>query len=186
MECYNMHMLNSHKISFRKLEVGDIPQIHKWLKEPHVHEWYDRDKKNSLEEVTAEYTKYITGEDKMDGYLVCIENKAIGYIQKYRIWDWPEFAKALGYDKSTVAIDIFIGDKKFIGKGLGCCFIKKFLKEIVFKEEGIRTCLIDPEPENKRAIKSYEKAGFRYVKTLDIPPDPGLTYLMEIRKEDAK
>ena len=177
-------MFESSNISFQKLEIKDLPLIHKWLNTPHVHQWYDRDKQNSLEEVEEEYTKYIKGVDPMSGYLVYFADKPIGYIQKYKIWDWPDFALALGYDKSTAAIDIFIGEEGFLGKGLGCETIKKFLREIVFAEEGIMTCLIDPEPENKRAIKSYEKAGFKYIKTLDVPPDPGLTYLMEIRRED--
>ena len=175
-------MFDPNNLSFRKLELGDIPLIYKWLKEPHVHEWYDREKQNSLEEVTQEYTKYITGEDPMDGYIVYSEATPIGYIQKYKVSDWPEFAEALGYGVGVAAIDIFIGEAEFTGKGLGSIIIKKFLKEIVFAEEGITACLIDPEPENKRAIRSYEKAGFKYIKTLDVPPDPGFTYLMEIKR----
>lgn len=181
-QCYNVIVIGLHSLSFRKLELGDIPLIHKWLKEPHVHEWYDREKESTPEEVTEEYTKYITSEDKMDGFIIYSGARPIGYIQKYKVIDWPEFAKALGYGQGAAAIDIFIGDVEFTGKGLGSIIIKKFLKEIVFTQEGIMTCLIDPEPENKRAIKSYEKVGFRYIKTLNVPPDPGLTYLMEIKR----
>lgn len=174
--------MEKQNISFKKLSLEDIPLIHKWLNATHVHAWYEKDRENQYEVVEEEYKKYITGEDKMEGYIVFIEDQAIGYIQSYKIWDYPEFGEALGYDKSTAAIDIFIGEVEFTGKGLGSVIIKKFLKEIVFAEEGVTVCLIDPEPENKRAIKSYEKAGFRYVKTLDVPPDPGFTYLMEIKR----
>lgn len=176
--------MEQQNISFKKLSVQDIPLIHKWLNTPHVHAWYEKDRENPYEVVEEEYEKYITGEDKMDGYIVFIEDQAIGYIQSYKIWDYPEFGEALGYDKSTAAIDIFIGEKEFIGRGLGSVIIKKFLKEIVFEEKGVTVCLIDPEPENKRAIKSYEKAGFRYVRTLQVPSERDLTYLMEIKRED--
>jgi RimJ/RimL family protein N-acetyltransferase len=30
---------------------------------------------------------------------------------------------------------------------------------------GVETCVIEPEPANKRAIRSYEKAGFKFAKT---------------------
>ena len=64
--------------------------------------------------------------------------------------------------------------------------LTKFLKEIVFSNPDITTCVIGPDPNNARAIKSYEKTGFKYVKTVQIPSDPNPTYIMEVRKVELK
>jgi RimJ/RimL family protein N-acetyltransferase len=60
--------------------------------------------------------------------------------------------------------------------------LKKFLKDIVFSKKEITTCIIGPEPNNARAIKAYEKAGFKYIKTVQIPNESESTYVMEIVK----
>ena len=179
-------MFNQSKISFRRLDFADLPLLHKWLNMPHVHEWYDKHDINSLERVTKDYGDQITGKEPIDSYMVLYEEKPVAYIQSYKVIDWPEFMAAVGPDEHAAGVDLFIGEKDFIGKGLGALMLTKFLKEIVFVEKGITKCIIDPEPDNKRAIRVYEKIGFKYVKTVQIPGEPELTYLMEIRKEDSQ
>ena len=49
---------------------------------------------------------------------------------------------------------------------------------------GARSCIIDPEPDNKIAIRAYEKAGFRYLKTVQIPTEAHPSYLMRIERAD--
>ena len=39
--------------------------------------------------------------------------------------------------------------------------------------------IIAPEPGNKRAVRSYEKAGFRHVKTVFVPDSGEHEYVME-------
>jgi ribosomal protein S18 acetylase RimI-like enzyme len=43
---------------------------------------------------------------------------------------------------------------------------------------GVETCIIDPDPANKRAIRSYEKAGFEYVKSYYSEQNKMNVYLM--------
>ena len=178
-------MLQTDHISFKRLQLSDLPLICRWLNEPHVHEWYDDDKENTLEDVTTRYGPEVRGEEPTDGYLAFYEDKPVGYIQMCKVHDYPEFGPFLGYDNATAGVDLFIGEIDYMGKGLGNLMLKKFLKEIVFSRDDIQTCIIDPDPANIRAIKSYEKAGFTYVKTIDIPADPGGSYIMELRKVDV-
>ena len=158
--------------------------MQKWLNTPFVHEWYDKDKLNSLEEITKRYGPKIKGEKPTDCYLVLYEEKPVAYIQTYKVNDWPEFGDYIGYDDHTVSVDLFIGDPDFVGKGFGSLMLKKFLEEIVFSNPDITTCVIGPEPKNSRAIKSYAKVGFKYIKTVQIPTDPNPTNIMEIKKEN--
>ena len=156
--------------------------MHKWLNQPHVHEWFDKDKENTLEEITERYGPKIKGEQPTDCYLVLLEEKPVAYIQTYKVNDWPEFGNYVGYDDHTASIDLFVGDIDFMGKGFGSLMLNKFLKEIVFTKDEITACIIGPEPKNTRAIKAYEKVGFKYVKTVQVGNEPEPTYIMEINK----
>jgi ribosomal protein S18 acetylase RimI-like enzyme len=149
-----------------------------------VHEWYDKDKENTIEEVTKRYDPQIHGKEPTDCYLVLYENAPVGYIQTYKVNDWPEFGDYVGYDDHTASVDLFIGEGSFMGRGLGNLMLKKFLKEIVFANPDITTCIIGPEPNNKRGIHSYQKAGFTYARTVQVGQEPDPTYIMEIRRED--
>lgn len=170
-------------ITFRKLEFSDLPLMHRWLNKPYVHEWYDRDKQNTIKEITQRYGPKIKGEKPTDCYLVLHDNVPFGYIQTYKVNDWPEFGDYVGYEDFTASIDLFIGEENFTGKGLGSIMLQTFLKTIVFSNgSNIETCIIGPEPNNKRAIRAYEKVGFRYVKTVQIPNEEQPTYIMEIQK----
>lgn len=177
-------MLNSNNISFRKLQFDDLPLMHKWITSPHVHEWYDKDKENTLEEITERFGPKIKGEKPTDSYLVLYNAQPVAYIQTYKVSDWPEFAKYVGYDNHTASIDLFIGDLDYMGKGFGIMMLRKFLQKIVFANPDVNICIIGPEPSNKRAINSYNKAGFKYVKTVQIPNDPEETYIMELPRKD--
>lgn len=175
-------MFNENNIRFRPLLLGDLPLMHTWLNEPHVHEWYDKDKQNTLEEITSRYGPKIKKEKPTDCYIVLYENKPVGYIQTYRVNNWPEFGKYVKVDDNTASVDLFIGDISYVGKGFGSFMLKQFLNKIVFADANINSCIIDPEPDNIRAIKTYEKVGFKYIKTVQIPKEPNPTYVMEIKK----
>ncbi|HVZ12220.1 MAG TPA: GNAT family N-acetyltransferase [Patescibacteria group bacterium] len=178
-------MFDEGKISFRKLLSEDLPLMQRWLSEPHVHEWYDKDKDNSLEEVAKRYDPKIIGNKPTAPHLVLYDIKPVAYIQNYKVNDyWEEFGQYVGYDDHTASVDLFIGEQDFVGRGFGSMMLKKFLKEIVFANPDITTCIIGPEPDNKRAIKAYEKVGFKYVKTVQIPDDPDLTDIMVIKREE--
>lgn len=172
-------------ISFRNLSLVDLPLLHKWLNLPHVHEWYDKDRENTFEEVTKRYSPKILGEKPTDCYLALYEGKPFAYIQTYKVNDWPEFGDYLWYDNLTASIDLFIGEKELFGKGLGKQLIQAFLNEVVFSESSeIQTCIIGPEPSNKRAIHVYESVGFRYVKNVQIPGEDEETYIMELQRNE--
>lgn len=179
-------MIDSDKISFRRMQMEDLELMYKWLNKPHVRQWYDRDKGSSLEAIEERYGPKIKDEKPTDCYLVFCEAKPFGYIQKYKVNDWPEFADYVGYDNGASSVDLFIGEPSFMGKGYGSMMLKKFVDEVVFADPKINRCIIGPEPKNARAIRSYEKAGFKYVKTVQVGNEPNPTYVMELKKEDLE
>ncbi|MBI4642138.1 MAG: GNAT family N-acetyltransferase [Candidatus Tectomicrobia bacterium] len=79
---------------------------------------------------------------------------------------------------------MFIGEADYIHKGLGSSILRTFLREIVFATSDAVSCIIGPEPKNKVAIRAYEKAGFSYLKTIQIPDEEEPEYLMRIERAD--
>ena len=179
---------DQHKISFNKLEEADLPLIHKWLNFSEVAKWVKWDDKDyqSLDFVKRHWIPRIRGSDPTKCYIALYGETPVAFVQSALISDDPRYEEAfkLGYD--AAAIDIFIGGEKYIHKGLGSLIIKAFLKDIVFKVYGVDVCIIDPEPGNKIAIRAYEKAGFRYLKTVWNPINKVWAYVMGINRKSVQ
>lgn len=73
----------------------------------------------------------------------------------------------------------------FVHKGLGEQILIKFLSEYVFQLYDVECCIIGPEPKNNIAIRAYEKAGFKYFKTIQVPDEDEPEYLMRIYKNEV-
>ncbi len=61
-----------------------------------------------------------------------------------------------------------------IGRGHGSAFIRAFVDDRL--AQGAPRIVTDPDPENPRAIRAYEKAGFEKVRLVDTPD--GIALLM--------
>lgn len=175
-------MDKEYKISFKKLRLIDLGLLHKWLNNPHVKEWYGRNEKSDFEAVRAKYIPRIEGQESTICYISYYDGKPFGFIQGYMINNDPNYAEYV--DRETASIDLFIREEDFMGGGFGSQMIKKFLKDIIFGEMGAQACVIGPEPNNTRAIRSYEKVGFKYFKTIMVPKEPEPEYLMKLDKKD--
>ncbi|MFC1715495.1 hypothetical protein ACFL6S_17630, partial [Candidatus Poribacteria bacterium] len=58
--------------------------------------------------------------------------------------------------------------------------LRTFLREIIFTNDWARSCIVGPEPLNTGAIKAYKKAGFRHLKTIQLPDEDEPEYLMSV------
>ena len=123
-------------------------------------------------------------EDLSNPFLILYARTPIGYIQSYRISNYPDYNEHVQVDEKTAGIDLFIGEDDYLHRGFGTAILTKFLAEIIFSDDSILSCVIGPEPKNKAAVRCYEKVGFRYFKTITIPDEPESEYLMRIDKEN--
>ncbi len=167
--------------------MDDLPLLHRWLNTEHVAQWYrGRDHYPMYNHVVAKYTPRITGETPTDPYLILYRDMPIGYIQTYRIADHPDYASAVRVGEGAAGVDIAIGEADYVHRGLGAHIIRRFLKEIVFGKGDATSCILGPDPANAVAIRAYEKAGLRHLKTVHIPGgDPPEEYIMRIAREDV-
>ncbi|MBX3584092.1 MAG: acetyltransferase [Rhizobiaceae bacterium] len=138
---------------FRALTEADMPLLAAWLAEPHVAEWWDDGPEASLEEI-----REAMNSDETEPLIVELDGRPIAYLQSYD----PHLEDGHPYQDQpfgTLGLDISIGPPELIGKGHGSAILSQFV-ELLF-EEGCPRVVIDPHPDNLRAIRAYEKAGFR-------------------------
>lgn len=157
-----------------------------WLLRPHVKRWFDDVAAAAYPDDTiSEYRTAIRGEDPTDLYVIRLEGRPIGVLQSYRIDDHPEYAAQLALDRPAVGIDLFIGEPELVGRGHGPALIRAFLRDIAFPHYAVDLCVIGPTISNVAAIRAYEKAGFRFLKTY-LEPDSREQehYLMELTRAD--
>lgn len=139
-------------LKFRPLTPDDFPLLFEWLSKEHVKQWWD-DGEDTLAKVASNY-----GEDEegLERFLLIAAQesgeKPIGYFQHYRVSD------------GSIGIDQFIGEEDYINRGIGTEAIRMFV-ELIMREHAPSSIILDPSPGNKRAIRCYEKVGFRYYET---------------------
>jgi RimJ/RimL family protein N-acetyltransferase len=175
--------VNPQIITFRKLQMDDLVLMHAWLNSPHVSRWYGSGD-YTFEQIFEKYAPRIRGETPVHPNIILHAGDPIGYIQTYRISDHPYYNVHVGADTHTAGVDLFIGQADFLHKGYGTAALRKFLEEVVFTDESFTSCVVGPEPDNKAAIRCYEKVGFKYWKTIHIPEEPQDESLMRFSREE--
>jgi aminoglycoside 6'-N-acetyltransferase len=159
--------------------------VRRWLLRPHVRQWYDDVPTAAYPDDTLhDYQTAIRGEDLTDLYVIELDGRPIGALQSYRIDDHPEYAAQVALGRPAIGIDLFIGEPELIGRGHGPALIRAFLRDAL-PRYAVELCVIGPTASNEAAIRAYEKAGFRFLKTY-LEPDTREQehYLMELTRAD--
>lgn len=171
-----------HIITFERLKEEELHLLHRWLNTDFVIEWYEKDGM-TLEQVYSDFIPKITGEEPIHPFIIKCNDKRVGYIQTYLIDDFPDYCIYVDAKEKSFAMDLFIGEEEYIHKGLGSKILKEFLSNHAFDLNDSECCIIGPEPSNIVAIKAYEKAGFKYYKTINTS-DGTEEYLMKLYKSE--
>ena len=150
--------------AFRAMTVADLPLIRRWLETPEVVRWWgEPDEQYDLVSGDLDHPD-------MDQFIVSLDGRAFAYIQTYALSTWNQGFGA--HPETTRGIDQFIGEPDMIGHGHGSRFIRFFVDSLL--SEGIPRVVTDPDPANARAVRAYEKAGFRRQQMVETPDGPAL------------
>ena len=152
------------QVSFAPMKESHLHLWEKWADIPHVKEVWFID--------GYETTDYIHQKIAGNGYdypfVIELNGKPIGYIQCCDLYVYRtkcENPKGLfiNEEPGTFCLDLFIAEESLLNKGLGTKIINQFTQKLLseFKTQKI---LIDPAASNKRAIRCYEKCGYRVIR----------------------
>ena len=162
---------------FAPMTAVDLPLVRRWLVMPHVVEWWG-DPEEQFALVSGDLD-----EPAMDQFIVAIDEKPFAYLQCYDPTMWPE--GGLGpHLPGTRGIDQFIGEPDMVGRGHGSAFIRNFTGDLL--NRGTPRVVTDPDPENLRAVRAYEKAGFRKDRRVDTSDGPSLLMIRELNSTNGK
>ena len=133
---------------------------------PHVQAFYSL-RSWTEDEVLTKLTPYITGEKPVSGFMILLDENPIGYLQSYKVSDYPWSNQDLpdGIVKSAIGLDLFIGNSELIRKGWGCRIIQAFIEALIYPQ--YQYCVVDPDVRNDVAVRCYEKLKFKEHKILD-------------------
>ena len=142
------------------MTAADLPLLHRWLNEPHVVQWWG--------EPAAQFD-LVSGDladPAVEQFIVMKNETPFAYLQCYDPEAWA--VTWIGAQpRNSRCIDQFIGEVDMVGRGHGSSFIRAFVDDLLLK--GIPRILTDPAPDNERAIRAYEKAGFRREHMVETP-----------------
>ena len=153
-------------ITFRPISSRDLPMFHEWLSRPHVAEWWGP--AETLAEVEAEYGPHLIDPTAVQPYLALRDGSAIGYIQSYVAMGSGDLWWTEERDPGVRGIDQFLADEGQLGRGMGTAMVLAFI-ETLFADPRVSRIQTDPSPDNGRAIRCYEKAGFHAVGEIATP-----------------
>jgi aminoglycoside 6'-N-acetyltransferase len=154
---------------FRPMTAADMPMARRWLETPEVTRWWgDADGQISLLEEDLDHAR-------MSMWIVSHHGRPFAYIQDYDplAWDMHHFGDL---PPGSRGIDQFIGEPDMLNRGHGSAFIRAHVERLL--SAGAPVVGTDPDPDNARAIRAYEKAGFSAAgEVLDWEGEPVLLML---------
>jgi aminoglycoside 6'-N-acetyltransferase len=139
-----------HDVSLRPIVDSDLENLWRWQHEPEVVQWWgvpteDREefRKENFEPDVAPTWRFI----------IEWQDRPVGMLQYYH--DYPDTE-----DSWSAGIDIYIGEPDARDRGVGSEAVRTMLRYL-FEVKRVHRVIIDPQTTNARAIRAYEKAGFR-------------------------
>ncbi len=156
-------MINGDKTKLVPATLGDRREIYEWCFQSETTKYhagppdYPNNPIPTYEEFCSSddggYTEYyFTGEKLNDGrgFLILHEDKPIGFISYCAFHLKPRMAE----------LDIWMNSEANCGNGFGVDALIS-LGDYLNKEMGIQELIIAPSIKNTRAVRAYEKAGFK-------------------------
>ncbi len=140
-------VLTGRRITLRPISIADRDWLHKIFSDPSVAQWWG-DPAKAVRDT-------IEGPDEESHFLIEVGGEPVGMIQCFE-----EISEMYRY----AAIDIALREK-WQGNGIGPEAIRT-LARFLIERRGHHRLTIDPAAHNTRAIRAYEKVGFRRVGVL--------------------
>ena len=156
-------------ITLRKIKPADKKYFARWWRDKILLKLTSGALRRISDKEVDVYFQAILNSTKNHHYLVVAGGTVVGHVSLIKRKDnWYE-------------TQIVIGDKKYWGKGYGSVAIKLLIKKA--QRRRASKIYLEVRPNNNRAIRVYEKRGFKKVRTVVYPKSRHLpkTVRMELQ-----
>ena len=164
---------DASELRFTPTRREDLPVLRAWLREPHVAEWWQAPEDQA--QLEEHYISRMDGRERIDIFMIALRGRQIGMIQACHL-------PASDSEPANCGIDLLIGRRDLVGRGLGSSIINAFVTGYVFATTPAEICTADPDARNGRSIRAFEKAGFRAARVF---MDQGRPHILLTRKRPA-
>jgi aminoglycoside 6'-N-acetyltransferase len=144
---------------FRPATRDDLPMLTRWREEPEVLRWW-----GAWQHPEAEYEAHLA-DPAMALWIVELAApgappRPFAFAQDYacHAWDPHPFSYL---PPGSRGMDQYIGEPAMLGHGHGTAFLREQCDRLF--AAGVPAIGTDPHPDNARAIRAYQKAGFAIV-----------------------
>lgn len=167
-------------VTLRPLVEADLPMLFDWMNRPHIVERWGGEHP-TMDEIVAEYHPAAMAQERVTPQIGMLGDTPFAYVQSYVAlgsgggW-WEEET-----DPGVRGIDQSIADPALLGRGLGTVLVRTLVAQL-FADPLVTKIQTDPSPDNPRAIRCYEKVGFRQIR--EIPTPDGAAIYMLLTRED--
>jgi aminoglycoside 6'-N-acetyltransferase len=138
-------ILRGERVTLRPIAARDVDRLAEILGEPEIVRWWG-------DEDPAVGARQLLGATDEVGFVIEVGGEVAGSIQYYEEND--EMYRHAG-------MDIFLA-AAYQNRGLGSETLRLLARHL-FEERGHHRLIIDPAVANERAIRTYERVGFRSV-----------------------
>ena len=165
------------QIGFVPVAAEHYPLLRKWLAQPHMLEWW-----GDPEEEFGFIRAMVEGQDTTRPFLIALHGEPVGYIQYWFIGHhqnepWTKnHPWLLDLPSDAIGVDVSLGEPDKLSRGIGSAALAAFVGGL--RAEGYTT-IVDPDPANLRAVRAYEKAGFRKLMLTEAHDGPVLLMVHE-------
>jgi RimJ/RimL family protein N-acetyltransferase len=152
---------DSSRVGLRPAVRADWDLIRGWLGRPDIQEWW-----GPLSATEAEVNVALSSDHALCR-IILVGGKPVGYAHAVDATLWGE---TLPQDllPGTWDLDLFIATEEHRGKGVGQAALAQLRDEVFASTLALAVCVF-PSIRNERAVRSYERAGFRWKRIWNDP-----------------
>lgn len=152
-------------INFLPMQSEHTPLFLCWAEYEHIKSVWFQEGYHPVDYIN----KKVAGNGYDHPFIITIDEKPVGYIQYCDLYSYKLLCQNpkglfINEKQGTFGIDLFIAEPEYLNKGYGTQIVKQFI-QFVCQKERVKKIVIDPAIDNLRAIRCYEKAGFRKMRT---------------------
>jgi aminoglycoside 6'-N-acetyltransferase len=136
-------------VQFRPVVEEDLALLARWRAAPHVREWWG--------EPSVEDEREKLADPRIAMWIVELDGRPFAFAQDYDVHGWDPHPFSY-LPPGSRGIDQYIGEADMLDRGHGSAFVRQHVERLF--AAGVPAVGTDPHPDNARAIRAYEKAGF--------------------------
>ena len=138
------------RLTFEPLGEAQLPTLTRWLQCPHVRAFWDDGERDTAAVRAHSFRPGRT----VPGFVFSVDGRAAGFIQRQQVAPGHDSFAWAASDGATWGIDLLIADAGLTGQNLGPQVIRAFVEALCAGRPAVQRALVDPSPENTRAIRA--------------------------------